>query len=363
MKNQTHNSIKPDDTGLAKGVKRGLITVAALALITAVYAGYWNYLAGQIRTGIEQWAADRRAEGLGAEYAAVAVGGFPFRLVAEISAPALVLAGAVPGPARPWSWRGPSLIIEARPWALAKVRVKAPGRHRVIAMADGKRRQYDIEAGALAATLDFTPGPVALTIALDASDIVYPREHAELFQQSQQHGAVASEYPLGVRPDPRWFPRRNRLISGMSLGTLVVEAGEGSGARWTVHHALEQDREVFCVPGSIFSPVSRFTNRMIQEGAKLVSSYTDVLEELNLTAISSQLPLPLVEESGDEDESALLGHLSDEPVHIDDIRRSASLPIASVIGLLTMLELKGRVKQVGCMHYVRVREATPVYGS
>ncbi len=172
MKNQIHNSIKPDNPGPAKGVKRGLIAVAALALIAAVYAGYWNYLAGQVRTGIEQWAADRRAEGYGAEYAAVAVGGFPFRLVAEISAPALT----VPGPARPWSWRGPGLIIEARPWALAKVRVLAPGRHRVTVMAGGKRRQYDIEAGTLTATLDFNPGPAAFTIALDASDIVYPRE-------------------------------------------------------------------------------------------------------------------------------------------------------------------------------------------
>ena len=207
------------------------------------------------------------------------------------------------------------------------------------------------------------------TIALLASglDIVYPREHAGLFNQSQQQGAVVSEYPLGVRPDPRSFPRRNRLIGGMSLGTLVVEAGDASGARWTVHHALEQDREVFCVPGSTFSPVSRFTNRMIQGSAKLASSYTDVLEELNLSAVSSQIPLPLAEETADPDaigaESAIPGHLSEEPLHIDDIRRIASQPIASVSSLLTMLELKGRVKQVGCMHYVRVREAAPVYGS
>ena len=82
------------------------------------------------------------------------------------------------------------------------------------------------------------------------------------------HGAIVSEYPPGVRPDPRSFPRRNRLISGISRGSLVIEAGEGSGARWTVYHALEQNREVFCVPGSIYSPMSRLTNRLIQEGAK-----------------------------------------------------------------------------------------------
>ena len=125
------------------------------------------------------------------------------------------------------------------------------------------------------------------TIAVVAGglDTVYPREHAGLFRQIQERGAVVSEHRLGVRPDARNFPRRNRLISGMTLGTLVVEAGEGSGTRWTVQQALEQDREVFCVPGSIFSPASKFTNQMIKEGAKLVAEYTDVLEELKLPEI------------------------------------------------------------------------------
>ena len=98
-------------------------------------------------------------------------------------------------------------------------------------------------------------------------------------------GAVVSEQPLGVRPDSRSFPRRNRLLSGLSLGSVVIEAVEGSGARHTVYHALEQDREVFCVPGSIFSPASDFTNRMIKEGAKLVMGITDMLEELNIAEI------------------------------------------------------------------------------
>ena len=109
-------------------------------------------------------------------------------------------------------------------------------------------------------------------------DLIYPRDNAGLSRQIEEQGAVVSEYPLGTRPDPRGFPRRNRLISGMSLGSLVVEAGEKSGARWTVYHALEQNREVFCVPGSIFSPASRLTNRLIQDGAKLVSSYKDILK-------------------------------------------------------------------------------------
>jgi len=110
------------------------------------------------------------------------------------------------------------------------------------------------------------------TIAVMAGglDRVYPKEHTGLFRQVQEYGAVVSEQALGVRPDAKSFPRRNRLISGLSIGSVVIEAAEGSGARHTVYHALEQDREVFCVPGSIFFPVSDITNRMIKEGAKLV---------------------------------------------------------------------------------------------
>ena len=213
-------------------------------------------------------------------------------------------------------------------------------------------------------------GGRTIAVVANGLDMVYPREHTELSQQIQEQGAVVSEYPLGVRLVPKSFPRRNRLISGMSLGTLVVEAAEGSGARWTVYHALEQDREVFCVPGSIFSPASRFTNRMIQEGAKLVSNWGDVLEELNLeelnqTAGDRQGEFTLFPElggSGNQEEMTLLDHLGEEPLHIDDLGRSAGLPIASVSSLLTMLELKDMVKQVGCMHYIRTREVSPAYG-
>ena len=202
------------------------------------------------------------------------------------------------------------------------------------------------------------------TIAVVASglDIVYPREHTRLLQQIQERGAVVSEYPLGVRPDPRNFPRRNRLMIGITLGTLVIEADYPSGAKWTVKHALDQDREVFCVPGSIFSPMSRLTNHLIKEGAKLVSNYEDILEELNLTAVAQQMDMPLVQTLADESELALLRHLDHEPVHIDDIRRRAELSIMEISGLLAMMELKGLVKQVGCMHYIRIMEATPAYG-
>ncbi|MEK7807190.1 MAG: DNA-processing protein DprA, partial [Chloroflexota bacterium] len=274
-------------------------------------------------------------------------------------------------------------LLPADERAVAVVGTRSPtsyGREAAASLAGDLARNGITIVSGLARGIDGIAHRAALdnggrTIAVLANglDTVYPREHTGLFQQAQEAGAVVSEYPLGVRPDPRSFPRRNRLISGMSLGTLVIEAPETSGARWTVYHALEQDREVFCVPGSIFSPASRFTNRMIQEGAKLVSVYTDVLEELNLAVVVHQMEMPLARAEGpafigddqapDVIETAVLSHLDAEPLHIDDIRRSVSLPINVVSSLLTMLELKGKVKQVGCMHYIRLREATPAYGS
>ena len=212
-----------------------------------------------------------------------------------------------------------------------------------------------------------TQGGRTIAVVANGLDIVYPRDNATLSGQVEEQGAVVSEYPLGTRPDPRGFPRRNRLISGMSLGVLVVEAGEKSGARWTVYHALEQNREVFCVPGSIFSPASRLTNRLIQDGAKLATSHIDVLEELNLRVVARQIEMRLAEDlppSPDADgEADLLRCLNHEPMHIDDIRREVSLPVALVGSLLTMLELKGLVRPVGGMHYVRTGEATPTYGN
>ena len=222
------------------------------------------------------------------------------------------------------------------------------------------------------------------TIAVVAGglDSVYPRQHAGLFRQIQERGAVVSEHRLGVRPDARNFPRRNRLISGLTLGKLVVEAGDGSGTRWTVRQALEQNREVFCVPGSIFSPASTFTNGMIKEGAKLVAEYTDVLEELNLpeimkrTSSRSETQKPLEFPAGeaksrddddleglDEEESAMVALLSGEPMHVDDLCRQTGLAIATITSMLTLLELKGKVAQVGIMHYVRASAVEVTHGS
>jgi DNA processing protein len=146
----------------------------------------------------------------------------------------------------------------------------------------------------------------------------------------------------------------------MSLGVLVVEAGEGSGALITVSWALEQNREVFAVPGSVLSPQSRGTNRLIQEGAKLVRESYDILEELNLTMAVQQIEVKELLPST-ETESVILKCLSPEPTHIDDVGRQCGLPIATVSSTLAMMELKGTVKQVGGMNYIIAREARAEY--
>ena len=191
-------------------------------------------------------------------------------------------------------------------------------------------------------------------------DSVYPAENLELARNIMQHGALISEYPLGTRPKADNFPRRNRIMSGLSLGVLVVEAGETSGAMITARLALEQDREVFAIPGSILSPTSQGTNSLIQEGAKLVCDYTDILEELNLMTVAHQIEMKeLIPPS--ETESLLLKQLSAEPTHIDEVCRGSGLPTSTVSSTLAMMELKGMVKQMGAMNYVLARERREEY--
>jgi len=191
-------------------------------------------------------------------------------------------------------------------------------------------------------------------------DIVYPAENAKLAREVMEHGALISEYPLGTRPKADNFPRRNRIMSGLSLGVLVVEAGEKSGALITANQALEQNREVFAVPGSILSPASRGANHLIQEGAKLVRNHVDVLEELNLAMMAQQLEMKELLPA-DETESLLLKQLSHEPTHIDELCRNSGLAAALVSSTITMMELKGMVKHVGGMNYALLREMREEY--
>ncbi|MEA2641499.1 MAG: processing protein [Chloroflexota bacterium] len=183
-------------------------------------------------------------------------------------------------------------------------------------------------------------------------DRVYPSQNARLAEQVAAHGALVTEFPIGTKPDAVNFPRRNRVIAGIASGTLVVEAGDRSGALITAAFAAEQGRDVMAVPGSIFSPMSAGTNALIRDGATPVTEAKDVLAELQPTRIPRQLAvadiLPL-----DDTERTLLDVLGPEPIHIDEIARAASLPMSLVSSALAMLELKGAVQQTGGMNYMR----------
>ncbi|MGD1992094.1 MAG: DNA-processing protein DprA [Anaerolineae bacterium] len=191
-------------------------------------------------------------------------------------------------------------------------------------------------------------------------DRVYPPEHRELSQRIVERGALISEYPLGTPPEAHNFPPRNRIISGLSLGVLITQAGRRSGALITADYAAEHGRDVFAVPGPIFAAGSAGTNRLIQDGAKLVVETADVLTELNLTMVAEQSQArQVLPESAIE--AAIYSHLSGEPVHVDDLGREVEIPIADVTSTLALMELKGLVRRVGGMKYVVAREPRLAY--
>lgn len=187
-------------------------------------------------------------------------------------------------------------------------------------------------------------------------DRVYPPDNRELAHEVIRNGAIISEFSLGTPPEGRNFPRRNRVISGMALGVLVVEADVGSGALITAETALDQGREVFAVPGNIYNPTSRGTNQLIQDGAKLVMSVGDVLDELDIKhqAVQTQVIAEHIVPAN-ETEARLLEHLTADPLYVDDIARLCGLPIAIVTSTLTVLELKGLARSVGQMQYTVAR--------
>lgn len=181
-------------------------------------------------------------------------------------------------------------------------------------------------------------------------DIVYPPENVKLARDILENGALISEYPLGTKPKAEHFPQRNRILSGLSRGVLVVEAGDTSGALITADFALQQDREVFAVPGSILSPMSKGPNRLIQQGAKLVRNHIDILEELNLSEAVHQYQMQAVNVS-DETESIILKCINEGAAHIDQICRATGLTVAAVQSSLAVMELNGIVKHVGNLNY------------
>lgn len=194
-------------------------------------------------------------------------------------------------------------------------------------------------------------------------DTVYPPENQRLAEEIVERGALVTDYPLGTKPRAEFFPRRNRILSGVSLGTLVVEGDYQSGAMITAKFAIEQNREVFAVPGSIFSPQSRGPLGLIRDGATPVTSANDILEALNLTMVGAQLDFGRAAPPESADERALMAVLSRDPQHVDIVARRSSLAPAAVSGTLALLELKGLVRDVGGMQFVRVREDDAQYES
>ncbi|MFC1726306.1 DNA-processing protein DprA [candidate division KSB1 bacterium] len=184
-------------------------------------------------------------------------------------------------------------------------------------------------------------------------NIIYPPEQRRLFFRIIDNGAVISEYPFDTPPDPYNFPRRNRIISGLSLGTLVVEAGEKSGALITANQALEQNREVYAMPRNISFPTSKGTNELIKSGAKLVQSGSDILEE-----IAPHIKKKNIEEKVlpalTDDEKKVYGILSEEPIHVDKISELAGKKTSEIPMILLNLELKGIIKQVPGAKFMRI---------
>ncbi len=179
-------------------------------------------------------------------------------------------------------------------------------------------------------------------------DVIYPPENRSLFGQIIDHGAVLSEFPMGSRPEGIHFPRRNRIISGLSMGVVVVQASMESGSLITAEYALEQGREVFAIPGNVGAEGSRGTNRLIREGAKLVGSSEDILEEIlpqwkRRKEISQKPGSP--EQGLPEEEKVVYKMLSETPLHIDAIIRESLFDPGKVSSLLLNLELKGLISQ------------------
>jgi len=195
------------------------------------------------------------------------------------------------------------------------------------------------------------------TIAVLGSgvDRIYPPEHRGLSEHIMQQGAVISDYAPGTPPESINFPPRNRIISGLSLATVVIEASEESGALITANFAANQGREVFAVPGGIYAPQSKGTNRLIRDGAHPLLKFEEILEELHLGKVqehqTARTLLP-----ADMFEARLLDVLNREPQHVDEICAQSGLPIEQVSATLTVMELKGMVRQVGGMNFSLIRE-------
>ena len=184
-------------------------------------------------------------------------------------------------------------------------------------------------------------------------DMVYPAQHRDLAHQIAKSGLIISEFPLGTLSKPQNFPRRNRLISGLSLGCLVVEANLKSGSQITARLSAEQGREVFAIPGSIHSPLAKGCHQLIKQGAKLVDSLQDIVEELNL---SKAVSAPVAEENtpANQDQQILLDAMAYDAISIETLVQLTGLTVSTLSSMLTLLELEGRITGLAGGQYQQI---------
>jgi DNA processing protein len=196
------------------------------------------------------------------------------------------------------------------------------------------------------------------TIAVLGSSLdepnIYPRNNFDLAQEIiNNNGLLLSEFPVPTHANVNTFPIRNRIVAGLSYGTLVTEAAEASGSLITANFAIEFNREVFAMPGNISSPQSTGTNNLIKRGAKMATSISDILEEIKFQVEAQPAPRASAIELT-EDEAKIMHVLSPEPTHIDRILKLTKLETSTLAGILIILELKGAIKNIGGQNYIKL---------
>ena len=284
----------------------------------------------------------------GARVTVLADDGYP-ALLREIPAPPPVLY-----------YRGELIETDRNAVAIVGTRRMTPYGREMTARISGElaRAGVTIVSG-LARGVDGVAHHAALdaggrTIAVLGSGVnkIYPPEHRKLAQRIAEQGAVLSDYVPDTPPDGVNFPPRNRIISGLSLAVVVIEAPDRSGALITVDFAADHGRDVFAVPGQVNSPNSSGCNRLLREGARLVRSADDILEDLHISRTGEPLPVQSSLPVSDEDRR-LLSVMTSAPQHIDDLAALSDYPVTEVSSRLMMLELQGLVRNAGAQHYAR----------
>lgn len=268
----------------------------------------------------------------------------------------------------------PALFVRGEPSALLRVQLAIVGSRNPT--ADGRRLAFEFgcemarrgiaTTSGLATGIDshahmgaLHGGGVTLAVLGHGPDIVYPARNRDLAERIADRGAVVSEFPIGFKPIAANFPRRNRIISGLCAGTLVVEAALKSGSLITARHALDQGREVFAIPGSIRNPLARGCHALLRQGAKLVEQADDILEEIGALVLFGQSesradlahnvdPKPL-----DAEIKLLLDNIGFQPVHIDCLIEATQLPVQAATSHLSNMEVAGLIEALPGGHYVR----------